>query len=640
MNYKSVKDLRNVIISGLDLVPQDVDLVLGVPESGMLAATFLALSLNLPVMRSERIGRHCGIRHGRTREMKRNLTNIEQANHLLVVDDIVRTGRTLEAVKRRITESGFVGRVTYCAIYSEGEGSDHVDIVFERLTSYPQSYFEWNIQRSGILAECCIDIDGVICIDPQRSQNDGDGPAYHKFLETAQLLSSPNGELGYLVTSRLERYREHTEHWLRANNIRYKELHMLDLPDAETRRRLRAASKHKAKTYRAFPEALLFVESSVGESIEIARETGRPVLCFSDQKIYTHIDSVPEPQSRSLKGVKRLVRTTGKAIKILRNVKIDQLRRKPLQYRSLSDLNKTIIYNHHKLPRDIDLIVGIPRSGLLAGSLLSLHLGIPLIDIDEFIENRPLGRGQKSGPLPHDSRHVLVLDDTIYAGCSIAEAKRIICGSGVSANISYGAVFAHPKSVHLVDQYFELLESPGCQEWNMMHRGKAEDFCFEIEGILSKAPSAETRSDLPRYRDFCRTAGVLYRPSHPLGWIVTLRPECLRTETEEWLSRNNISYKGLFMWSNNREPNPTRSREAAFKACIYRKHSTSALFVDASEGIAADIARFSGKVSLAFDSQISFSPDQPVQILKRKLRKRLAKLDCQKARFGGREIAS
>ena len=39
-------------------------------------------------------------------------------------------------------------------------------------------------------------------------------------------------------------------------------------------------------------------------------------------------------------------------------------------YKSFSDLNSAIIRNLHKFPHDIDIVVGIPRSGMLPANLV------------------------------------------------------------------------------------------------------------------------------------------------------------------------------------------------------------------------------------------------------------------------------
>ena len=56
-----------------------------------------------------------------------------------------------------------------------------------------------------------------------------------------------------------------------------------------------------------------------------------------------------------------------------------------MNYRSLNDLNSTILKQLHLIPRDIDLIVGVPRSGMLPANLLALYLNLPYTDIHSFM---------------------------------------------------------------------------------------------------------------------------------------------------------------------------------------------------------------------------------------------------------------
>ena len=53
-----------------------------------------------------------------------------------------------------------------------------------------------------------------------------------------------------------------------------------------------------------------------------------------------------------------------------------------LNFITISMLNNTIYKNINKIPKDVDLIVGIPRSGLLVANLLALYLNIKLTDIE------------------------------------------------------------------------------------------------------------------------------------------------------------------------------------------------------------------------------------------------------------------
>ena len=53
MNYRSVADLNDDVIAGLPLIPADVELVVGIPRSGLLAGTLVALALNVPLPMSK-----------------------------------------------------------------------------------------------------------------------------------------------------------------------------------------------------------------------------------------------------------------------------------------------------------------------------------------------------------------------------------------------------------------------------------------------------------------------------------------------------------------------------------------------------------------------------------------------------------
>ena len=45
-----------------------------------------------------------------------------------------------------------------------------------------------------------------------------------------------------------------------------------------------------------------------------------------------------------------------------------------MNYRNIDDLNHCILQHLSILPRDFDLIVGVPRSGMFPANLLALYL--------------------------------------------------------------------------------------------------------------------------------------------------------------------------------------------------------------------------------------------------------------------------
>ena len=62
-------------------------------------------------------------------------------------------------------------------------------------------------------------------------------------------------------------------------------------------------------------------------------------------------------------------------------------------YRSYEDLSSCLRRNLWKVPQDIDLIVGVPRSGMIPALMLAELMNKRCADIDAFIEEREMSCG-------------------------------------------------------------------------------------------------------------------------------------------------------------------------------------------------------------------------------------------------------
>jgi uncharacterized HAD superfamily protein/hypoxanthine phosphoribosyltransferase len=271
MYYRNIADLNRIILHRLNILPKDFDLIVGVPRSGMLPANLLALYLNKPYTDI-----HSFINgHIYKAGARGQFFDTKDFRKILVVDDSVSSGRAVLEVKEMLKpfEKDFL--LSYCAIYMMPGKEKLVDYFFETVPM--PRYFQWNILNHTSLEKACFDIDGVLCVDPTPEQND-DGEKYRDFLLNAQPLYIPGARIGTLVTSRLEKYRKETETWLKANNVRYNELIMLDLPDMAARRKANNHAEHKANVYGSKPYVIFF-ESELHQAREINRITGKPVLC-------------------------------------------------------------------------------------------------------------------------------------------------------------------------------------------------------------------------------------------------------------------------------------------------------------------------------------------------------------------------
>lgn len=291
MYYRNITDLNQIILKRLNIIPRDFDLIVGIPRSGMMPANLLAFYLNKPYTDIHSFLNGHIYKAG----ARGQFFDIKDFKKVLVVDDSIASGSAMIKAKESLKELTSDFDISYCAIYVIPGKEKMVDYFFE-IVPLPR-YFQWNILNHSVLEKACFDIDGVLCIDPTEDQND-DGPKYIDFILNAPPLFIPGCKIGTIVTSRLEKYRKETETWLINNNIKYKDLVMLDLPDKKARQKANNHAAHKAKTYKSSNDYVLFVESSINQAIEINKITKKPVFCtenfemiFDSQSISYNIKS-------------------------------------------------------------------------------------------------------------------------------------------------------------------------------------------------------------------------------------------------------------------------------------------------------------------------------------------------------------
>lgn len=290
MNYRTISDLNQVILKRLYILPRDIDLIVGIPRSGMFPANLLALYLNLPVTD---LGSFLNGHIYKAGERGRFI-DIKQFKKILIIDDSIASGSAMLKCKEEVKPLEKMFDIKFGAIYVIPGKEYLVDYAFD-IVPLPR-YFQWNILNHSTLQKACVDIDGVLCVDPTTEQND-DGERYIDFLLHAKPLYIPGAKIGTLVTSRLEKYRKETETWLEKNNVKYNKLVMLDLPNKEARQKANCHASHKAKEYQAGSYAL-FIESSLSQAVEINQITHKPVLCtenfemvFNSQSVFYNIKS-------------------------------------------------------------------------------------------------------------------------------------------------------------------------------------------------------------------------------------------------------------------------------------------------------------------------------------------------------------
>jgi uncharacterized HAD superfamily protein/hypoxanthine phosphoribosyltransferase len=271
-----------------------------------------------------------------------------------------------------------------------------------------------------------------------------------------------------------------------------------------------------------------------------------------------------------------------------------------MDYRSLSDLSALIRSNLHKIPKDVELIVGIPRSGMIPASLIALYLNLPLADLEGFIAGRFLGGGDRTRSKSLSMkliRNVLVVDDSICSGAALNRAKRDLL-SVQGKNIRFGVVYLNPGMESEIDLYFEAVNLPRAFEWNLLyHKGILAHTCSEIDGVLTNLPPYAGKPHREEdYESSLRMAELTYRFCHPVGWIMTQRPERYRKITEKWLRENEIDYGELIMLGDVKDAKIRKHR-------LYGTNRSMFLFVEPSDRDAQSLANSVGKLVFSMRSR-------------------------------------
>jgi uncharacterized HAD superfamily protein/hypoxanthine phosphoribosyltransferase len=277
----------------------------------------------------------------------------------------------------------------------------------------------------------------------------------------------------------------------------------------------------------------------------------------------------------------------------------------------LSEDIKRNLYKIHS--GGYDLIVGIPRSGMVPAYIIGLYLNVNVIDLDGFIENRLVSNGKtrKSKSdinYSNEAKSVLLVDDSVLSGGSILEALGKI-PSALLSKVTTLAIYSDRSKRTDIDLFFEVLPPPRVFEWNLFHRELLSKSCFDIDGVLCVDPTDDENDDGDRYIEFILNARPLIKPTYRINSLVTNRLEKYRPQTELWLKRHEISYDKLIMLDlPSKEARQLAECHASHKANYFKKSHELVLFVESDLSQAREIVKLTGKSVYCMDSNVMLCP--------------------------------
>lgn len=300
-----------------------------------------------------------------------------------------------------------------------------------------------------------------------------------------------------------------------------------------------------------------------------------------------------------------------------------------LTYKSYADLAKTVHDNLALISnKKFDLIVGVPRSGMVPAYMIGQDLNISVCTFDELVNNSKTSRGNRilnSRELKttHDAKRILVVEDAFGGGQRFME-KIASLPTKIRKKVTTLAIYSATVSP-AVDIYFEHVPYPRVFEWNILHHDiYTSQACYDMDGVLCEDPTPEQNDDGVRYMKFIKNSRPKYVPTYTIKTIITSRLEKYRKPTETWLKKNGIKYENLLMLDGYTAEERVRSGiHGKFKAQEYAKDVYS-LFVESNFNQALEINQLTGKPVYCIEANILINAPklepQPMPDIKTRLK--------------------
>jgi len=299
-----------------------------------------------------------------------------------------------------------------------------------------------------------------------------------------------------------------------------------------------------------------------------------------------------------------------------------------INYITYSDLAKDVRENIWKIPHDIDVVLSIPRSGLIPGIMIAEYFNIPITTVDNLvktgnIEDSLLGNGRRlickkeiNGEKP--KKKILVVDDTFYSGAGMKEAQEKL--KNFDYDFVYLVVYTENPKIPKNIIYFRDISLYGALssfvfakvsifEWNLFHHGMLSEILYDIDGVIFNDPPDERNEEA--YLNYIKNPIPKFIPqdlSNKCLNFATYRLNKYRDITYNSLQNVGIKIGHLYMFNaeNYNQRNITQA-PYIYKGIIFKEHEEYKLFVESDDYQAQFIHNISGKPVLSIEKNIVYN---------------------------------
>lgn len=258
-----------------------------------------------------------------------------------------------------------------------------------------------------------------------------------------------------------------------------------------------------------------------------------------------------------------------------------------MEYRSVQDLERSIKRGLSHLVGNFDLVVGVPRSGFLAGLIASRVLNLPLTDVDCLERGRILYPEPEQLPESDHNLRVLVMEDSVQTGGSLALLDSRLKKLKDRFSFTVCAVYGRSEEHAYADMILETVQSPRLFQWNQLHHGMLEYATVDLDEVIL-GPGWDGGAPVGR-------------PTKKFGFAITNHPESRLADIRRLMNLSGVEIGRIVPLKS--ELRLSSSDLARRKAEAYLRLG-SFLYVAGCTETAEAVAAYTGKPALCLERHI------------------------------------
>lgn len=227
---------------------------------------------------------------------------------------------------------------------------------------------------------------------------------------------------------------------------------------------------------------------------------------------------------------------------------------------------------------DFDVVVAIPRSGMIVGSIIATKFGLPLSSPDIFMHGGDMKYWWSPKPEVKDYKvpikKILLVDDVLSRNASdkgtMGKTYKMLHEKYPSLKIVTTAVYITENLVDEINLYHKVIgRCPHRLEWNICHASYLRPVAWDMDGVICENCPTGVDEDEGKYLKWLIEAKPYLIPKYSIYYIITSRLEKYRPQTGQWLREHSVKYTELIMWNL---PNKScRTNHAEWKASVLEK---------------------------------------------------------------------